>query len=205
VASAAARALLHWGDDAPLTAVRSRPRFVETIGLDAAELLVLAGSGDDLPHLERVLRRAPPGRAHLSILGRFGHARAFAFLARCLEDDDLADDAAAALASIFGDLTPPGERRSPRAWRAAVAAAKPAPEVRLRRGRPYRPAVVVDECRDLDLPSIEIAARLDELCLRSRLPVRVAIDAFLPALRTALDAAFAAASKADRAAPAGAW
>src|SRR5262249_20179840 len=100
VAWLAAIALLRWGRREPYDDVRSGGRLGTTLGASALDVFVLAGSAEDLPHIERVAAKLVPSAALLSALARFGHAGACAYLVHYLEDEDLVDDAAEALETL---------------------------------------------------------------------------------------------------------
>ena len=187
VAWPAARALLRWGLKTPLTQVRNGGHLARTLGIRAAEVLIVAGEPGDQARLAEILRGTPPSRATLDALARFGHPGAWAYLAQKLEDEDLVDDAVDALTTLFGSRVSWAERRSVPAWRSAIATAKLDPATRYRRGRPWSPAVVADECRAPSLSAADVNLRLDELVVRARIGQDVDVDAWWPHLSAALE------------------
>ncbi|KYF56235.1 hypothetical protein BE08_32000 [Sorangium cellulosum] len=82
------------------------------------------------------LTRTPVTPVVLSAIGRFGHAGAWAFLVHHLAEEVLSGAAASALEVLFGECVPAAERKLPRAWRAAIGAARLDLDVRYRRGEP---------------------------------------------------------------------
>ncbi|APR80666.1 Hypothetical protein A7982_06013 [Minicystis rosea] len=139
VAAEAARTLAAWGDVTPCDAVRSDDRAIARLGLHAAEILVRQGGAGDLALLQRILKRTPTSPAHLSIVARFGHPGAWAYLLHHLADPELVDDAADALEALFGTRVDETARESVAAWRSAIHALAPAPGARYAFGEPWHP------------------------------------------------------------------
>lgn len=186
VAWPAARALLRWGLDTPLAEVRSGGRLATILGVQAAEVLILAGDPSDQARLAAILRQAPPSRATLDALARFGHPGAWSYLVQKLEDDDLVDDAVDALTTLFGARVSWAERRRVPAWRAAIGAASLDPSIRYRRGQPWSTAIVAEECREPSLSAADVEKRLDELVVRARIAESIDVDAWWPGVSAAL-------------------
>ncbi|MGK3986475.1 hypothetical protein WME99_25745 [Sorangium sp. So ce136] len=203
VAWQAARVLLLWGDEDPCVAARSGQAV--GLGAGALEVFVLGGEADDLPRMQAWLARTPVTPAVLSAIGRFGHAGAWAFLVHHLAEEVLSDAAASALEALFGERVPAAERKLPRAWRAAIAAARLDLDVRYRRGEPWRPEVVMAEWADGALPRHEIVARADELLARVRAGTPVELDGWTPAPEAQLESLAAAVCVASSTPPAGRW
>ena len=175
VAWAAARALARWGRPEPLLSLRRSERIATTLApLDALELLVLLGDASDVPLFEAILSRCVVTPAHLSALGRFGHAASAAFLLHHLADEDLADAAASALETMLGKRVAPDETRSPAAWQSALEKMEVDLDVRYRLGEPWRASLAAGECLSGELPFTQMQRRLDELAARSG--VRTKID-----------------------------
>src|SRR5690606_29025306 len=144
---------------------------LEVLGPRALELLVLAGHHDDVPLVQRLVRRLEPTAKLLDAVARLGHPGTWAFLAHFLGDPILEDDAVAALRVTFGDLVPEDARRDPERWEKAIGAMRLSPSRHLRRGRDWSPAVVAAECADDSLSRFDVERRLDELRARSRVRV----------------------------------
>src|SRR5262249_39836528 len=138
----AARALLRFGRLEPHREVHDGGRLVSILGLRSLEILVLAGGLDDRPSLEAILRKFPVTPISLDALARFGDPTVWSFLLRALGDDDLAEDAALALTTLFGARVGFKERKNVAAWRSAIVAMRPERGVRYRRGVPFRPSIL---------------------------------------------------------------
>jgi hypothetical protein len=205
VAWPAARALSLWGYPEPYEEVRSGGPLSATLGAQALEIFVLRGEGSDAARFEAIVARRRVTANHLDAIARFGHPGTWAFLAHHLEQPDLADAAADALATLFGDRVDPDERTSAPAWTSAIRKGKFDPSLRYRRGEPWRPGAVAAECASGLLSRIAVEKRLDELTARARIASRPELfrwqgDA-APALAQALDEA----SRADGLSQPGAW
>jgi hypothetical protein len=150
------------------------------LGQRSAELFVLCGAPADWPRLEALLGRHRTTRALLSSVARFGSPASAPWLIQRLDDDALADHAAAALVVLFGTIVSPDEMLNAAAWRRAVSALGLDASARIRRGRPWSLAVVADECASGDLSRAELELRIDELRARSRQPDAVDVDGWYP-------------------------
>ncbi|CAN94278.1 MULTISPECIES: hypothetical protein [Sorangium] len=178
VAYLAALALLEGGSTAPYEQIVRGGRLAQILGPLALEILVLAGGARDKEAFARIARSAPLSPSTLSALGRFGHPEAWAIFLHALSDDALAEAAAEALATLFGPLVPPGAELDGPAWRAAIAALKPDPTVRLRRGKAWSAQVVAEEIDQGDLNRWSTAQRLRELAVRAQVEGRVDLAAW---------------------------
>jgi hypothetical protein len=185
VARSAARVLAVWGDRALWTDTLDGPIGAH-LGPHVAEIFVLCGAVGDWPRLESFLGRHRTTRAQLSWVALFGSPAAGPWLIQRLDDDALADAAVAALGVLFGDVVAPRDRRDPAAWRRALAHPPFDAGVRLRRGRPWSPAVVSEECTSGALSRMEIALRIDELRARCRLPDAVDVSGWFPTAESQL-------------------
>lgn len=172
VAMAAAIGVLRTGDERPLHDVRMGGPIAGILGADALEILVLRGDASDLPVVEAIVADAKIDADVLDALARFGHPGLWAFLAHHLEDEDLVDDAAEALEVLFGARVEGAEGKLAGAWRSAVAEARLDPGVRYRRGVPFGPGVVADECLSGKLPETAIERRWAELSVRAGVDAR---------------------------------
>ncbi|MFO0586097.1 MAG: hypothetical protein U0441_01095 [Polyangiaceae bacterium] len=169
IAWRAARAMTLNGDDRAFHAVLAGDPLTARLGPFALELFVLAGKPPHLRAMDRVASAMKTTPAILSAIGRFGHPRTFTFLTFALQDAALAEAAADALETLFGDIVPRKERTRPDAWSRAVAARKVDPDSRLRRGAPWSPAILAAEIQTGTLNRAAIAARADELRCRAGL------------------------------------
>lgn len=205
VAELSARALLRWGHDRPYDDLRSGGRLGSIVGARAVQLLVLAGSKLDLVPIQTLVARAARTPALLDALGRFGHPGVAPFLVHHLADEDLADAASDALVTLFGPCVAPDALLSGPAWRAALAALKPDPGVRYRRGEPWKPSGVAAECASGELARTQMSPRIDELAVRARVEAPVDLGVWSPGVQPMLDGLLAAAVVSDRAWPASGW
>lgn len=167
IAWRAALTLLRWGNLVPYEDVRSGGRLASILGARALEVFVLAGSSSDLAVVEAIVGRAARTPAMLSALARFGHPGVAPFLFHHLADDELADSAAEALATLFGARVAPSVSSSAPAWRRALSALAPDAGIRYRCGEPWRPSIVGTECTSGQLSRVQIELRLDELAART--------------------------------------
>jgi hypothetical protein len=168
IAGEAARALTLWGSREPYLALKQGGplgRVIEPV--DQIEIVVMAGSIDDVALVQSILGRTKISPAVLRAVGRLGSAGTWSFLLHYLADGVLAQAAKEAIASVFGDLVAGKEAKSPAAWREAISRQDLDPAVRLRRGKPWSAATVVSECRSGDLGRMEIDRRLDEIRART--------------------------------------
>jgi hypothetical protein len=186
IAFASSLCLIGWGHAAPYEDLVAGGRLAGILGPLALEILVLLGDARDKDLFAKIARRAPLTREVLSAIGRFGHPEAWSILIHSLGDDDLVDDAARALETLFGPIVDPASARNIKAWKAALAAKKPDPEVRLRLGRPWSPCVVADELDTDVLSRGELEARLRELGARVRIDARADLWAWGGAARAGL-------------------
>ncbi|WP_437312617.1 hypothetical protein [Sorangium sp. So ce385] len=204
VARAAARALLLSGDPSPYELVRASDPFALGLGLFAAEIVVLRGDAGDLELLQRLLSREPASPEHLAIVARFGHPGAWAYLVHHLNDEELAGNAAAALELLFGPRLEPGET-GVAAWRGAIAALRPAPDVRLLGGEPWRPRAAAAALRSGALSQAAMQPLLDELGVRARVRCRPRLHLWLADSDADLRLAADEASARDAGYRAGSW
>jgi hypothetical protein len=188
IAAEAARALTLWGSPDAVHALRTGAALGQVLTpIARIEILVLAGSLDDLPLVQSILGRARVTPAVLRATARLGSAGAWSFLLHHLADSDLARVAQEALETVFGDLVPGGKAgRAPAVWREAIAERGLDPSIRYRRGRPWSPATVAAECQSGGLPRAEIDRRVDELRARASRFHAIDTGAFWPDLGPAL-------------------
>jgi hypothetical protein len=187
VAWEAARAVTLWGAPDALDAIRNGQPLSATLGARAAELFVMAGQADDIAHLEGLLARVPLTPELLDAIGRFGNPLAWSFVLHFLIDRELCEAAEGALLTLFGPLVPSDAIRTPRAWRDALADRELDPAVRYRRGEPWTPAIVVNDCAFAGLSHIggthcqrAIERWLDELAARTGIPMNVDLSRWAP-------------------------
>lgn len=152
----------------------------QRLGPRAAELFVLTGEPADWPRLEALLGQHRTTRALLSTVGRFGSPAAASWLLPRLADAALGDAVVRALSTLFGPLVSPTATQQASSWQRALAERSFDPRQRIRRGRPWSPAVVAEECTSGDLSMTELALRVDELRARCRAPDPVDLRAWAP-------------------------
>jgi len=155
----AARQLALWGDPSGVSRL-------DAFGPMGAELLVLAGRVEDAQALDDLLRREEPSAPLIDGVARFGSPRSLPWLLGLLVHPDLAETASAGLATVLGPIA---RALDTAAWQAAIDGIALDPQRRYRRGRPWSPAVVVDECTDGGASRIDLEKRSDEL--RARLGI----------------------------------
>jgi hypothetical protein len=165
----AARLLALWGD-AEVRHGLDEGWLIERLGARTAELLVLLGHQADGALAIRLLETMPPTPALLSAAGRLGHVELLPRLLPYLADDGLAGAAAEALATACGPAVPPARMHEAAAWREVLDALPRSAAARVRRGKPWSPAVVAEECASGDLARPALERRLDELRARLSRP-----------------------------------
>jgi hypothetical protein len=168
VSLAAARLALLWGDRSPYQALRRGDALALTRLPHGLEVFVLAGEDDDLPRIEKHVRRLGPSATVFDALGRFGHARSWAYLGYHLEQEDHAGAAAGALERIFGALVAPEQRTSSGAWKRALTTVELDEGVRYRDGAPWRAERVLAAATSGEHARVATARLLDELRVRAR-------------------------------------
>ena len=161
----AARELVILGD------VEARRAFEDEavaarLGPLLGELHVLGGRPEDAAATEAFFLRQTPTAALLSAAGRWGSPAVFPRLLQCLADEDLANAAAEALAVMLGPALPPEDRYDAGAWRRVIHSKRLDSSMRFRRGLPFSPTVVADECTSGALARDELGKRVDELRAR---------------------------------------
>lgn len=169
----------------PLLDVRRRDAAaLAALGPYAIDVLALAGDASDGDLARELSRGLPTTPGLLDAMGRAGLPSLFPRLLTAVDDEDLDDEAHAALESALG---PPVGRPSRPAWEQAIAALPTKdPSTRLRGGRPHAPATVLEEMRRPDLSSPDLQRRADELYLRSGERLSPAWDALGASLEGAL-------------------
>ena len=106
---------------------------------------------------------------------------------------------------LFGPLVEPGADRSVPAWRAAITARRPSPEVRLFAGEPWRPRVIAAALTAASLSQLEMEPLLDELAIRAQVTVRPLLDRWAPVATAELQRAAQDAVARDVRYRAGTW
>lgn len=187
VAWSAARVLAIWGDR-DIWADALDGALDERLGARVIDLYVLRGAPADWPRLEATLGRLQPAPAIIAAVARFGHPAAGDWLTHRLADEALAEDAAAALRMVFGDLVPRARALVAGAWRRAIEAARHDGRTRLLGGEPWSPQRVAALCASGSLSRIDIEQRLDELRARTGLRDAVDISGFRPIAEANLSA-----------------
>jgi hypothetical protein len=87
-------------------------------------------------------------------------------LVQSLTDEELAEEASAALATLFGPVVEERRALEAGAWRKAIEGMKLAPGMRYRQGKPWSLAMVAEECAAGGFGRVEIERRVDELRAR---------------------------------------
>jgi hypothetical protein len=205
VAWPVARQLARWHRPEPYMRVRDGLPLARVLGIDALELLIQSGDATDLDRFDEILTRTPVSEAHVSAVARFGHPTTWAFLVHYLSMPDFAEIAARGLVTLFGARVPSRDLLDARAWQAAIAEARLDPALRYRRGEPWRPGVVVQECFDGHGSRHELEVRLDELGARTGLAGDVDTWAWSPDLHPALRPVLHAFQRGDATWRPGSW
>jgi hypothetical protein len=194
VAWPAARLLALWGDAEVVLGIEEG-RLLERTGPRAAELLVLVGGPDDGTRIEAITSRHARVPGILSAAGRFGDVRIGPLLVQCLADEELAEEASAALATLFGPAVEERRALDAGAWRKAIAGMKLAPGTRYRHGKPWSPAVVAAECAAEGFGRVELERRVDELRARMGRPDFVDVTGWWAEAEASVATLFEAARK----------
>jgi hypothetical protein len=164
-----------------------RQRDAEALGAlgpYAMEVLALAGNGSDGEPAREIALGLPTTPGLVDAMGRAGLPTLFPRLLAAIDDDEIDDEAHAALGTALGW---PEARPSRAAWEHQIARL-PGAEIpcRVRGGRPHGPAAVLEEMRRPELSARDLRIRADELRLRSARPVSPAWDALGLTLEGAL-------------------
>ncbi|MEJ7732192.1 MAG: hypothetical protein WKG00_23675 [Polyangiaceae bacterium] len=205
VACEAARTLSSWGDASAYHLVTGGARAAEVLGTHAAEVLVDHGEVADLERLQQVLSRFPPSGEHLFLVARFGHPAAWGYLLHHLGNADLADDAAEALATLFGPRVDEDAQTDVGAWRAAIEALAPEPDVRLTRGQPWTPRLLAEELAAGDLTPAHASQLSSELSSRCNLHAPLDLAAWSAEEAAARASLAASTNQVSARYPAGRW
>lgn len=187
VAWSAARALTLLGDPTPCAELRSGG-LAQRLGLSSLEVFVLGGVPEDGERVLSIARGLPMTAGLLDAVARFGHPAARPLLLHGLAQPELAEDAAEALATLFGAVVTGEAALDPKAWVAATAGIDPGRMVRLRRGAPWSSAIAAGECGSLALSADAAALRIDEITARTGARPAVDLEVFWPELRPAIEA-----------------
>lgn len=188
VAWEAARALTRWGDREAYLDVREGGPLASVLGSHGLEILVMAGSLDDVEALTAITRRVPATAEVLDAIARFGHPGSGAYLLHWLSEDGLARAASRSLETLFGPLVGGMDRRHPAAWREALARTETSAGIRYRGGQPWSVETVCAEHTSGELPRREIESRLDELFARTGRSADVDLALWGPDARAGLTA-----------------
>jgi hypothetical protein len=150
--------------------MRHDPALLSRLGGRALSVLAFFGDAADAPLARQVAARCGLTSQVLSGLGRYGHPGAAPLLLRALGDEDSADEASEALVWIFGVPFDEHELESPGAWRAWLKTTTFPEDTRLRFGKPYTPACVVEAAGESTRSQADIAWMVEEAHVRCDLP-----------------------------------
>ena len=169
----------------PLLRLRRRDAgMLGALGPYAMNVLALAGDGSDGELARDLALGLATTPALLEAMGRAGLPSLFPRLVAALEDDEVDDEAHAALETALG---PSVARPSRAAWEQVIAALpKAEAPARFRGGRSHGPASVLEDMRRPDLSSPDLQVRADELHVRSGERLFPAWDALGASLEGAL-------------------
>ncbi|MDI1451635.1 hypothetical protein [Polyangium sp. 6x1] len=142
------------------------PAVAARLGALVGELYVLAGRPEDAAAAETFFTRQTATPALLSAAGRWGSPAVLPRLLQCLADEDLSFAAAEALVVMLGPALAPEEMRDAGAFRRVMASMRLDASSRVRRGLPYSPVVVANECASGELSRGDLGRRVDELRAR---------------------------------------
>lgn len=198
VAWEAARALTRWGDREAYLDVREGGALASVLGSSALEILVMAGSLDDLEALAAIARRVPATAEVLDAIARFGHPGSGAYLVHWLSEDGLARAASQSLETLFGPLVEAADQARPAAWREALGRREPTTGVRYRGGQPWSVEIVCAEIKSGWLPRHQIERRLDALHARTGVAARVDLALWGPEATASLTGAADATRRGAR-------
>jgi len=186
-------------------ALRRDVLLAQSLGVRALEVFVMKGEPADIAILQRLVNTLPASKASLSAIGRFGHPTVWSYLCHHLADPIHQDDAVEALLTLFGPCVAPEQRTVAAAWEKAVGELRLLPQVRYRRGQPWSPALVANECTSGELSCFEIAARVDELRARTGITSCPNVSRWSNRLAAELASMAAEATERSRHYQAGAW
>jgi hypothetical protein len=189
VAWEAARALTRWGDREAYLDVREGGPLASVLGSHGLEILVMAGSLDDVEALTAITRRVPATAEVLDAIARFGHPGSGAYLLHWLSEDGLARAASRSLETLFGPLVDGADQARPAAWREALARREPSTGIRYRGGQPWSVEIVCAEIKSGRLPRQEMERRFDALHARTGVPTRVELALWGPEATASLTGA----------------
>ncbi len=148
------------------------------LGPYAAEILVLAGSLDDIATMEGLVRRLPLSAETLSVVARFGHPAVWPYLVHGLERLEFADVAERALVTLFGPLVVDEPEDAAVVWRGMLTVAEFPAGARWRRGERWSARAVLAECASGELSRREIEPLYDEVRVRTGRPGGVELGAW---------------------------
>lgn len=163
---AAAKALLLHGRPEPYRELE-HGTLERELGGHLLEFLVWTGSERDVPRIERFVQGRELSGEQLQQIALFGHPAMWAFLAHFLSDEDLQDDAVAALTLLLGVGVSDEQRFQPGAWEAQLGRVAPALHTRYRLGRPFHTGSVQEEHQLRRVSYRALESRLDEMAIRT--------------------------------------
>jgi hypothetical protein len=169
----------------PLLRLRQRdPAAIGALGPYAMDVLALAGDGSDGDLARELALGFPTTPGLLDAMGRAGLPSLFPRLLAAADDDELDDEAHAALATALGQES---GRPSRAAWETTIAAL-PKSDVfaRIRGGKPHSARAVLEEMRRPELSARDLEARADELFVRAGKQISPAWDTLGASLEGAL-------------------
>ncbi|MGE0327302.1 MAG: hypothetical protein AB7S68_33580, partial [Polyangiaceae bacterium] len=137
VALEAGRCLALCGSRAPYVALRQDGRALEAWGERALEVLVWFGAAEDAGILAQILKRNPQTAYSLDAVARFGFVETYAYLLHALSQQELEEDAIAALTTLLGPLPEDEDALQPNAWKNHLKRQQVKPGARYRLGKPW--------------------------------------------------------------------
>lgn len=163
---AAAKALLLHGRPEPYRHLE-HGTLERDLGVHLLEFLVWTGSERDVPRVERFVQGRELSGEQLQQIALFGHPAMWAFLAHFLSDEDLQDDAVAALTLLLGVGVSDEQRFQPGAWEAQLGRVAPDAHTRYRLGKPFHTGSVQEEYQLRRVSYRALESRLDEMAIRT--------------------------------------
>lgn len=162
----AAKALLLHGRPEPYQMLE-HGTLERDLGAHLLEFLVWTGSERDVPRIERFVQGRELSGEQLQQIALFGHPAMWRFLTHFLSDEELQDDAVAALTLLLGVGVEDEQRFQPGAWEAQLGRVAPDARTRYRLGKPFHTGSVQEEYQIRLVSYRALESRLDEMAIRT--------------------------------------